>query len=183
MLLKKCSSKGVERVVVVKVYYAPYCPHCENLLRILTEHVEHIPMTGVAQDPKWFYDGDSGAKIPSGITVIPVQVSSDFEPTIRDLPSAKYVSSKWLKKFASTDLQKELAKKGELVDLIGRGGYPVVEIEYLEGDKLKRVIVTGGISDDVEKYANHLKTLILSFHEIEKTSLRSEMKLPYVYEI
>jgi len=170
--------------MIVRVYYAPYCPHCRDLMRILQDLVESVKPRGVFSDPSWFYDGDTESKVYSGITIVPVQVSKDFESTANVTPTAR-LKSGWLEKFASTELQKELAEKGKIVDLVSGGGsYPVVEIEFYERGKTKQVVVCGSIrKEDSEKYARNLTSLILALYEVERKSLVEELKIPYQYEV
>lgn len=165
-------------MVVVRVYYAPYCPHCRRLIAAL-DGIEFRKVKGAAKTPSWFYEGDTEDKYHTGIVVVPVQVSYDFEPTSNRLPSS-YMSSKWLKEHASTDLQKELAEKGQLVDMLGGGAYPVVEIEYFDGGVKRVITITGAPSKENEKkYLDNLLKLILTVHEIEKKN----DKLPVHYGV
>lgn len=166
-------------MVTVRVYYSTKCPVCKRFMRTL----EKLEEDELGKDPHWFFDGDSGAKVFNGITVIPVPVDGDFEMTATQPPSGKCLSSKWLQKFGNTKLQKELAKKGQIVDMLGGNPVPCMVISYFDGKTTQEVVIVGGVrKEKEEEFLKNLKSLIRGLAKIEEKALTSNLPKPLKWE-
>lgn len=166
-------------MVVVRVYYSIKCPVCKRFMRTL----EKLEVNDLGRDPHWFFDGNSGAKVPNGITVIPVPVDGDFELTANSPPSGRCMSSRWLQKYGKTELQKELAKKGQVVDMLGGNPVPCMVISYFDGRTTQDIVIVGGVrKEKEEEFLKNMKSLIYSVAKIEERAMMSGVPKPLKWE-